>query len=253
MVGSTVFIKEDAMPRYKDETGKRYGRLVVLEYAGSTKNGKATWLCQCDCGEKATVQGHYLRSGWTQSCGCLHKEVAAKRNFIDITGHRYGRLTVIEQRKSGKRGGSRWLCRCDCGETTIVSSHNLRSGTTKSCGCLWRDTVCLPEGEAAFNQLYNRMKQDRRGHEFNLTKDQVRVLIEQPCHYCGSLPAQETKIDTYGYNGGIVYNGLDRMDVTKGYVVGNVVPCCKYCNWAKNDRSVAEFRDWVRQVYEHFV
>jgi hypothetical protein len=241
------------VPRYKDETGNRYGRLVVLKYAGSNKRGNATWLCQCDCGEKATVLGSYLRSGWTQSCGCLHKEIAAERNFIDLVGHKYSRLTVIEQRESDKRGGSRWLCQCDCGKTLVVSSHNLRSGNTKSCGCLWKDIVLLPEGESAFNQLYNRIKQDVRGHEFDLTKEQVRALIEQPCHYCGLPPSQKMKVDTHGYNGGIVYNGIDRLDSTRGYVTGNVVPCCKYCNWAKNDRSVAEFRDWIKRVYDHFL
>jgi len=246
-------IKENTMPRYKDETGKRYGRLVVLKYVESDKYGRATWLCRCDCGKETTVRAAYFRSGYTKSCGCLKGEIAAERNFVDIAGHRYGRLTVIEQGESDERGGSRWLCQCDCGETTVVSSHNLRTGNTKSCGCLWKDTVCLPEGESAFNQLYNRIRHDVRGHEFDLTKEQVRQLVLQPCHYCGEPPAQKQKIGQYGYNGGFLYNGIDRIDSSQGYVLGNVVSCCKRCNWAKNSMSVDEFKSWVLQVYEHFI
>ena len=171
-------------------------------------------------------------------------------NELDETGKRYGRLVVLEYAGSNKSGNATWLCRCDCGKTTIISSHNLKSGNSKSCGCLWKDVVCLPEGEAAFNQLYNRIKQDIRGYEFDLTKEQVRQLVLQPCHYCGSPPLQKQKIGQYGYNGGLLYNGIDRINSSLGYVHGNVVSCCKHCNWAKNSngRRKAAFRtcDLVR-------
>lgn len=53
----------------------------------------------------------------------------------DVTGIRYGMLTV-KSWHSMKNGAARWLCLCDCGEYTIVYGGSLRSGTTKSCGCL---------------------------------------------------------------------------------------------------------------------
>ena len=49
--------------------------------------------------------------------------------YIDMTGEVYGRLTVVE------RTGSKWLCRCECGNTSIVGRQELRRGNTKSCGC----------------------------------------------------------------------------------------------------------------------
>ena len=55
--------------------------------------------------------------------------------YIDITGEKYGRLTVIEKAES-KNGKTRWLCQCDCGNTKIVYSNDIRTGKTKSCGCL---------------------------------------------------------------------------------------------------------------------
>lgn len=65
------------MPKLKELTGQRFGRLVVLERAGSNE-GHALWLCQCDCGQKKVVLGKLLCNGKTQSCGCFHKEQLSK-------------------------------------------------------------------------------------------------------------------------------------------------------------------------------
>ena len=55
--------------------------------------------------------------------------------LIDLTGQKFGRLTVIE-RHGVIDGHAAWLCKCDCGNTTIVNGRNIRSGVTKSCGCI---------------------------------------------------------------------------------------------------------------------
>lgn len=54
----------------------------------------------------------------------------------DLTGQRFGHLTVIEKTKERKHGCIIWRCKCDCGNETKVTSHNLVSGDTKSCGCI---------------------------------------------------------------------------------------------------------------------
>lgn len=64
------------MGRLVDLTNKRFGRLFVVERAG-TQGGKATWRCWCDCGEETVVQSYNLQSGNTQSCGCVHSEVSS--------------------------------------------------------------------------------------------------------------------------------------------------------------------------------
>lgn len=56
-------------------------------------------------------------------------------NIKDITGQRFGRLTVIEYAYTDKQGNARWLCKCDCGNETISIGKGLRCGDTKSCGC----------------------------------------------------------------------------------------------------------------------
>lgn len=54
---------------------------------------------------------------------------------IDLVGHRFGRLTVIEEAPELTRYRHRWRCRCECGQETVVAGHHLRSGATVSCGC----------------------------------------------------------------------------------------------------------------------
>lgn len=63
------------------------------------------------------------------------------KNFIDLTGEKFGRLTVIERAPNQKNYQTRWVCRCDCGKEVLVARGNLRSGHTKSCGCFSVETV----------------------------------------------------------------------------------------------------------------
>lgn len=63
------------MPKYKDITGQKYGRLLVKKYVGNDDFGNARWLCKCECGKETIVIGKSLRFGKTRSCGCLNTEV----------------------------------------------------------------------------------------------------------------------------------------------------------------------------------
>ena len=55
----------------------------------------------------------------------------------DLTGQRFGRLTVIEDSGERNNQGVTWLCRCDCGSDSKVKAYQLKSGRIKSCGCLF--------------------------------------------------------------------------------------------------------------------
>lgn len=60
-----------------------------------------------------------------------------RRSIMDLTGRKYGRLTVLGY--AGKRGRMiMWSCRCDCGRTGVYAGNNLVHGFTRSCGCLRR-------------------------------------------------------------------------------------------------------------------
>ena len=82
---------------YQDLTGKRYGRLLVLSLVADEKgsNIPTRWLCQCDCGKQLSVRAYNLKSGNTNSCGCLQKEIAAtNKKTHGMTG---SRLYIIWQ------------------------------------------------------------------------------------------------------------------------------------------------------------
>lgn len=127
------------MPKLIDLTGQKFGRLTVIEKV-QNQNNKVCWKCICDCGQIVTRQGASLRSGRTLSCGCLKDEKHRK----DLTNQKFGELTVIKYgnpiyEKSGDKIAT-WCCKCSCGNITEVSTANLISGATRSCGCLRRKT-----------------------------------------------------------------------------------------------------------------
>lgn len=60
--------------------------------------------------------------------------------FIDLTGQKFGRLTVIKRVGNTKWGTALWLCQCECGNENVVKTSDLKSGHTKSCGCSRKET-----------------------------------------------------------------------------------------------------------------
>ena len=63
---------------------------------------------------------------------------------------------------------------------------------------------------------------------------------------------QENNIDMYrkGRNSTYIYNGIDRIDSDKGYKIGNVVSCCKQCNYAKGKQSQPNFIEWIKSCFD---
>ncbi|MDO4307225.1 MAG: AP2 domain-containing protein [Eubacteriales bacterium] len=74
---------------------------------------------------------------------------------IDLTGERFGRLTVLSKYGTTKDRQIVWLCKCDCGREIIVKSGNLKSGHTRSCGCFMKDRIS--ETQAIHRQSHKRL------------------------------------------------------------------------------------------------
>ena len=89
----------------------------------------------------------------------------------------------------------------------------------------------------------------RRKIEWDLTKEQVYQLFAGTCHYCGIQPS--TVYKRSGCTQTFLYNGIDRIDSSRGYLSDNVVSCCKACNFAKSEMTTGEFRTWVKRVADH--
>ena len=137
------------MVQAEDLTGRKFGRLTVVERAPNavspSGSNRVRWLCQCECGNQKIVYGQSLRKGSTKSCGCLSKEMPRKKghDLIDLTGQKFGRLTVIERAEDYVQSNGvkrvQWYCRCDCGNYITVTRDRLTCGITKSCGCLQKE------------------------------------------------------------------------------------------------------------------
>ena len=169
-------------------------------------------------------------------------------------GQTYGRLKVIAFHHSDKRWRKHYECECICGEKKVVQGVLLKSGNTKSCGCLKRERArekCLPHGTAAMRQVIagDKDKAKKAGIEYKLTVPQFRAIAEGQCFYCGKY-GTNTKKSPHG-SGDYSYNGLDKIEPTKGYVLSNVVSACKRCNFAKSNMSQGEFMQWIRTAYDH--
>jgi hypothetical protein len=184
------------------------------------------------------------------------------RDLIDLTNQKFGRLKVLNLIGSINKKGSTeryWLCECECGIQRDISTSSLKSGNTKSCGCLQKEFACtklkaynrLPDGEASFNMLYRNIVKRANNKKINIdiTKEEFRFFTKQNCYYCGIEPKQSSRNrkDSTQY----VYNGLDRINNSLGYTKNNVVVCCGRCNRMKGILNQDFFINQIKKIHLH--
>lgn len=172
--------------------------------------------------------------------------------FQDLTGQRFGRLTVLKvaRRHTYPSGQSRlvWRCACSCGNTTEVISSDLRSGHTRSCGCLLQETV------KTVNLVHGA---SRRGHRYS-REYRSWEAAKRRC-----FNPNDPKFAAYGGRGitmcerwrddfeafladmGACPKGytLDRIDVNGNYEPGN-------CRWATPKQQARNTRSNVMVSFQ---
>lgn len=99
---------------------------------------------------------------------------------------------------------------------------------------------------SAFGQLWRRYKSNAklRKYQWALTRAEFQRLVESECHFCGKHRAQTIRWRGAEY----AYTGVDRWDNARGYVPGNVVPCCTTCNFLKGSLAADEFLEAVARI-----
>lgn len=165
---------------------------------------------------------------------------------INETGKRFGHWTVLEY-----LGHKKYLCKCDCGKQSTVFVHSLRNGQSTNCGCQPKNR--LNYGEASFNNKYLKYKCNARYRNinFDLTKEEFKLIIDKNCYYCNQNPIS-TDYGHKSYYGTYKSNGIDRIDNDKGYFFDNCVPCCFGCNRLKGTLDVKSFIDRIKKIYKYF-
>ena len=123
--------------KYREEVnviGQRFGRLVVDSFIGIADEG-AIYRFRCDCGNVIDLPINRVKTGNTNSCGCLWTEWKDYTK-TDIIGQKFGKLTVLSYVGIDNHGSTTFECLCDCGNTTVVTRYSLTDNRTQSCGCL---------------------------------------------------------------------------------------------------------------------
>lgn len=171
-------------------------------------------------------------------------------------GAKYGKLTVrTDEVYADDHGRAYWFFRCECGKECKTEAAKVINGRILTCGCLKREATSAANTKFSDPLLkYKRcVAGSYRKHAralslpFELSEEHVCNLMAQPCFYCGRSKVAVLR-RTYGT---LVYNGIDRLDSTLGYVEANCVACCKVCNIMKQSLSVSEFIQHLELIANH--
>ena len=235
-----------------DLTGKRFGKLGVTHRGQNAKGGQARWVCLCDCGKTITIQGTYLRNGRT-SCGC------AVVRGPDLTGRRFGKLIAqqragfrtaykkgIQSANGGRHSEVLWQCLCDCGKLHPVTTHDLLSGNTSSCGCsqhrYGKDHPNFthglsPKGNPSLEyRLWSKAKERAKEEGVPFKISPLDVIVPASCPVLG--------IPIYPGIGKQTPNSpsLDKIIPQLGYVRGNIKVVSYRANTIKQNATAEELR-----------
>lgn len=173
------------------------------------------------------------------------------RRVKDLTGIVFGEWTVIGPFKMAryKCGQIRisWFCRCSCGRKKYVLAKTLASNQSTRCpNCKGRN----PTGITARNSIRTKYRgaARNRGLSWKISDLSFDALIKSTCYYCGTPPNQINRTNS---GDECIYNGIDRLDNSKGYSPDNVVSCCGPCNHAKGTMPKDAFILWIAKVHEN--
>jgi len=171
------------------------------------------------------------------------------RNIKNLTGKKFGKLTVIKQCDNDKTTHSKWLCKCDCGKTKEIIGISLRNGLTRSCGCLHREN-CYKGYKLLSGQLWARIQKGavKRHLDFVITIEEAWDLYEKQNRRCALTGVPIGLVTDYTNKHQKNTASLDRIDNLQGYVLDNIQWVHRIINKMKNKHNQKTFIEWCKKV-----
>lgn len=185
-------------------------------------------------------------SYYTLTSFCKKNNIILKNKYTsDLINQRFGKLTVLKFSRKNNRGNSLWLCQCDCGNTKEVNRTNLLRNSTKSCGCLFKESVFKGYQEIGKNYWSRVIKNSRQTNkEFTISIEYAWDLFINQNRKC-FISGLNIYFSGHGVGhyikGTIQTASLDRIDSSKGYIEGNVQWVHKDINRMKQEFSEEYF------------
>jgi hypothetical protein len=187
-----------------------------------------------------------------------------KRRYImgrtrkDLIGLSFGKLSVVELHSKDRNGHFRYICKCECGNTHTALDTHLKYGKIKSCGCDIKSGKNHKQWtgyEGLSGTFWNQIKRGadgtkgRKKMEFSITIEYAWNLIVEQKFKC-ALSGMDIYLQP-NYNTRPTAS-LDRVDSSKGYVVGNVQWVHKDINKMKNSFDQNYFKKLCALVSENY-
>lgn len=171
--------------------------------------------------------------------------------FIDLTGQRFGRWTVLEY--AGYDNGVKWKCRCECGRVKIVRSDHLRYGKSTSCGCFKgevtaKETAQKIRKHGMWNtRLYHIWQRMKQRCSPSCPKHEKKRYYERGIRVCEEWEKDFEKFKEWALQNGYADNlSIDRINNDGNY-------CPENCRWEtnknqSNNRSVTKYIEYNGEV-----
>ena len=233
---------------YVDLSGKIFGNWTVIKRMDGNDR-RVRYLCKCKCGTERKVVASLLNNGQSKSCGCRPK-ILPKISDVDLVGKRFGSLVVIEIIRIGGHKSRQIVCKCDCGNIESTT-HSVLEHKYKV-RCIKCTKIFKPNfkgygkiGLRWWTQHILRRK-EKHGMEINISiKYAWDLLVKQnfKCALTGvDIQFPNSRKDK------LANASIDRIENSKGYIVGNIQWVDMTINMIKGKLNNDEFINICRLI-----
>lgn len=169
----------------------------------------------------------------------------------EMVGKIFNDWLILKARPDNRKGFV--LAQCFCGKVKQVRGRSIKDNTSKHCGCKkgekLRDRQRIPGTNSALRAIFSlyRGKSKRQNKLWELDIHTFKNITSLNCFYCDLPPSNKSIKHKYTY----YYNGIDRLDNDKGYILTNIVPCCYHCNTLKGGITKNMIYKLYKKLYDN--